>query len=306
MNSLIERLWPADLAALLRDPRVFAMEPGPYPQLCRNCGGHRLMMVYRVTGGPYAMPHAKSKWLDLVQGDDPRSPSVPGWYDGKLEVAPCPACNGDALSFLRRNSGVAEADQGMSLASFSVKGVNAGKAKARAACAELLAAGRSASGFLTLYGAYGTGKSHLLKAVVNGMVQMGIAARYATLSGLLAEIREKFADGSGVAVEAAVEELASIRVLALDEIGDSRRVNLTGWAMETTFRLLDERYTARESSVTLLASNIEPEHMAPEWGYLRSRLSGGRMISVPGPDMREFEDLVRQAKLTGRPVDEVN
>lgn len=301
--SLYNRVWPQELAVLLSDPRVIPMESGPYPQMCPNCGGHTLMMVYEIKGGPFAQPHYRSKWLDLAPGDDPQVPSRPGWYDGELKSAPCPACQGSGVQFLRANCGLTDVEQEIRLTDFLIIGRCLGKAAALNAANALLVDGLRPKGFITFHGEYGVGKSHLLKGIVNGFWRIGMRSRYATLSNLLAQIRERFEDEHGViAVEQAVQELVKLRVLAIDEVGDSRRVNLTGWAKEVIFRLLDERYNAREERLTVLASNVAPADMTDEWGYLASRMNGGLAVEVPGPDMREYEGLARQAWYTGKPV----
>lgn len=290
MTSIWERIWPSDLAVYRENPKAIPCERGPYPRLCENCGGHQIMMVYVIRDGPFEVPMGKVKWLDLCP--DPENslrPSRAGWYAGELKVSPCPVCQAGRMEdWLVRNCGMAGSDLYISLLDFRVSGRFSEKQPALAIANELLGMNRNPAGFVTFYGAYGVGKSHLLKGLINGFRQIGVRARYAVLSDILAEIRAKFGrqDGS-VDVEDAIEQFQRVPVLALDEIADPNRSNLTGWAKETIFRLLDARYNGQNEVLTALATNVHPEMMDAEWGYLRSRMIG-RIVEVGGEDMRVY------------------
>lgn len=286
MSTIWDRIWPPELEALAPNPKAFPMAAGQFPQLCENCGGHQVMMVYVVENGPYTAPNgSKVKWLDLAPSDNPNRPSVSGWYSGRLQVAPCPVCQGGrSVAWLERNCGLDGSDLYLSLGDFRALD---GKAVALNECRRLLALNHSPAGFVTLHGSFGVGKSHLLKSLVNGFRAINVRARYAVLADLLADIRERFGDANGgVAVEDAIEQYRRVTVLCLDEVADGNRSNLTGWAKETVFRLLDARYNDRERVLTVLGTNVHPDRMTPEWGYLRSRMDGGRVIEVAGKDMR--------------------
>jgi chromosomal replication initiation ATPase DnaA len=75
----------------------------------------------------------------------------------------------------------------------------------------------------------------------------------------------------------------SLPVLCIEEVD---RVNLTGWARETLHRLLDARYNQRRELLTVLASNLAPEQLPADFGYLASRMRGGQVVEVAGLDMR--------------------
>ena len=276
-----DRIWPDELAVHQSNPAAIPMLADGRETECLNCGGSGVMMVYLVERGPLRSPSGKCKWLDFA---DPRKS---GWYAGELVVAHCPVCHGGQWeAFLTKNCGLTGADLRVTLDEFKPK---PGKAQALKAARELLAAGAEPAGFVTFYGAYGTGKSHLLKGLVNGFRAAGVRARYATLPDLLADIRDRFGDDrGGVAVEEAIDAYQRIPVLAVDEVADPDRANLTGWAKETIFRLLDARYNRRSEVLTAMASNVRPEQMTAEWGYLRSRMGGGLVVEVGGEDMRPY------------------
>jgi len=284
MTTIWSRVWPNELAVHRENPKAVPLVCSTYAHACPNCGGSGLMMVYVIKSGPYQTPSGKVKWLDL------QPPAVSGWYEGSLETAPCPVCAGGQMdAYLERNCGLRGDDLTVSLADFKTNGKLAGKEKALAAARSLLAMNRQPSGFVTFTGGYGVGKTHLLKAIVNGFRGLRVIARYSTMADLLADIRERFGGDNGVrAVEDAIGDLNRAHVLCIDEID---RINLTGWAKETLFRLLNQRYESRNSLLTVVATNARIDEMPPELGYLASRFSAGIVVEVPGPDMRPAQGL---------------
>jgi len=286
--TIWQRIWPEELAMLQHNPKAIPMGSGPYERLCANCGGMRTMMVYVIDSGPYPQPDGrKLKWLNLPEtAKNPATPTVSGWYSGELRSAPCPVCcKGQMATYVLHNCGLTGADLDVSLANFKVDGpLLAEKAAALTVCKQLLGQGLAVAGFVTLVGEYGVGKSHLLKGVVNGFRQIGVMAKYSTMSDLLSDIRERFGDEHGAReAEAVIDLYRRARILAIDEVD---RINLTGWAKETIFRLLNSRYEESDRLLTVMATNVEPVDLPAELGYLGSRMNGGQIIRVGGPDMR--------------------
>jgi DNA replication protein DnaC len=119
-----------------------------------------------------------------------------------------------------------------------------------------------------------------------------VMGRYITLPDLLQEIRDLFGEGDDKA-EQLVQNYRKAKVLCLDEID---KVSLTGWAMQTIFRLLNSRYEERESLLTVMATNTLPENMPAELGYLASRMREGDVIAVAGPDVRAAKGAMRERK----------
>lgn len=301
IDMMLKRVWPRELEVYRDNPRAVPMQPGSYADACANCGGMQVMMIYVIDAGPFKFPNGgKVKWLDFPEVPDiPGRPTVSGWYTGKLEVAFCPVCRGDAKQrWLDANCGLAGDDLDVSLSDFRITPQNSGKAKALSVAKSLLAQNQQPSGFVTLYGGYGVGKTHLLKSLVNGFRKIGVLARYARMSDLLAEIRDWFGEERGVqAAEVVISDLRNVRVLCLDEID---RVNLTGWAKETVFRLLDARWTECNHLLTVLASNLAPDNLPAEFGYLESRMRGGVVVEVGGYDMRPGIGLRYRRELIGQ------
>ncbi len=137
-------------------------------------------------------------------------------------------------------------------------------------------------GWLTLWGTYGPGKTHLLAATVNACTKHRIAAIYYTLPDLLDKLRGSYGvDGfSGL-----FDRLVAVRVLALDEVD---KVRLTDWAIEKVYQLIDARYRELDRLATLFAMNIEPDPSEDVMGYLFSRMHDYRnqVIEVGGGDAR--------------------
>ncbi len=287
---LDERMWPAELVALLDNPRAVKLEIPGLPTLCPNCGGAGMMMIYVWTRGPFQQPTGgKVKWLE---GEGISR----GWYQGETHTAPCPVCQEDGWrEYLRANCGLHGPDLEVTLSSFLAGGIYFEKEPALLSAQMTLALNRSPGGFLTFCGQPGRGKSHILKSLVNGFRGIGIYSRYMTAADLIGEIRDHFGDDrGGTLVEAAIAHYKRVRVLAVDELSE---LQLTDWARQTLFRLLDSRYTDRGSLLTVLAMKGNPEELPDDLAYLASRISGGLAVEVSGPDMRGVSGLRARAPL---------
>ena len=150
------------------------------------------------------------------------------------------------------------------------------------------------SGFVTLWGGYGRGKTHLMMSLVNGFRKINVVSSYSRLSDLLADIRAKFGDEHGaVSTEQVIDEYRRVRVLCVDEING---VNLTSWTLETINRLLDFRYGKRNEMLTVMALNIAPAQLPVEMQYLSSRMNEGTVLEVGGVDVREINGVREWAK----------
>lgn len=300
--STLQIVYPPELAELKKNPKVIFMAPGDYPQLCLNCGGLGVMMAYRVDAGPFPQPAGRgSKWLEI----DGRA----GWCKGELLVGHCPVCQTGRLQiYLERLCGLEGRDLTTSLAEFRTDGILSEKAPALQIARSYLAMNRTPAGFLTFLGdrhtSHGVGKSHLMKGMVNGFRAIGVWSRYTTLADLLADWHDHFGKDAAVRTEELLELHRTIRVLAIDEID---KVDLTGWDRQTFFRLIDARHTQADQLLTILAANayLEDDHLqiwrTNQWGatlpapwpadldYLASRIAGGVVATLPGPDYRMLQ-----------------
>lgn len=141
------------------------------------------------------------------------------------------------------------------------------------------------SGWLTLWGGYGCGKTHLLAAIVNECIRYGIAAVYYTLPDLLDRLRSGYSDGS---YDPVLQRLCDVRVLCIDEV-DKARTN--DWAGEKGYQLFDARYRWIGDRATVFAMNREPVPSGDKMDYLLSRMNDrrARVVMVGGGDIRPME-----------------
>lgn len=297
--KMIPVSYPEELVGMINQGYAYPLAPDKVKDglvnsdLCQNCGGIGSVFVFVKKAGatPKMSPpmNEKSKWIEAdVSGE-----KYSGWIAGEIKEGECPACSsGSTRAWLEKRCGLSGPDLQKSLASFSTANELADKKPAYDKACSILAMNGEARGFVTFYGSYGCGKTHLLKSIVNGLRGVGLWSLYATLNNLLTDIRSRFGEPNGQReVSNVIEFYRSIRVLCLDEID---KVNLTSWSQETIFALLDDRYNRKDNVLTVLASNTAPKDLPAELGYLSSRMSGGDVVFVAGPDMRpairEVED----------------
>jgi chromosomal replication initiation ATPase DnaA len=138
------------------------------------------------------------------------------------------------------------------------------------------------TGFLSMYGGYGNGKSMLLKAVVNDCLAAGIEAEYVTMTKVMMYVREAFNSNlTGDSDYSRVTRLARVRVLVIDECEKGR---MSDHAREIQTHLFDERYRASHQLGTVLAWNGDFESFELPW--VRSRLSQFAVVKNADADMR--------------------
>jgi DNA replication protein DnaC len=245
---------------------------------CPNCYDRKVVMTFKLTNGMNflkSVPYAKAKYFDRGEKK--------GWLLGETQLEDCPVCSqGRMQEWLTRKSRLSGKELEVRLDGFFTHGVYAGKKQAKQAAVDMLARNREAVGMLTFWGDYGTGKTHLQKALINGFRMIGMLSVYTTAADMLDDIRSRFSDDHGVvSVTAAIEEYSKIRVLAIDELD---KINLTGWVKETISRIFEAR--GKAEVLTIVGTNMNPDTMPAEFGYLASRMRGGVVANVPAPDMR--------------------
>ena len=113
-------------------------------------------------------------------------------------------------------------------------------------------------GFI-LHGPVGTGKTHLLVAVLRHLIlEKGVHCRFIEFTHLLSEIRKQFDQGRGES--AVLGPLASIEVLAIDELGKGRN---NRWQLSIIDEIISKRYN--RGLTTLFTTNYpveEPDEKA--------------------------------------------
>lgn len=250
----------------------------------------------------------------LPQPDRPQLPSLPRYSDARPlpprlpELTPpderiCPVCFGYRWTLADVQPGhklfgraqrcpvCGEEQQAQYLAAYSgltaeQMSINFANSKRPAHQATALQAAREAAQnpqwFWSVFGAPGTGKTHLLLAIVNEARAHGRTAYYITMSKLLDHLRRAYAPDARIAEDALWDKLMRATVLAVDECD---RYNPTAWAQSKFFDLVDERWRNGPNRLTCFAGNASPDEM-PE--YFRSRVIAARSwhTTLSGFDLR--------------------
>ena len=151
-----------------------------------------------------------------------------------------------------------------------------------AACREFI---EQPTGFLTIWGNVGTGKTSCLYAITNALIARG--AVYVSLHDLLDFVREGFeAQTGGEDASSRLKRFLSVPVLCLDEID---KVKQSEWAMEQLTALVDARYRAaiNGESGTVYVLNADPATL-PVWISSRLLDRHGGVVHNAGRDARDL------------------
>ena len=166
---------------------------------------------------------------------------------------------------------------------------------------------------LVLYGDVGRGKTHLLCAIVRELVLThGVSARFVEFSHLLADIKTGFDRGEGAGK--LIDDLVSVDVLAIDELGKGRNTEFEGTVLD---ELVSRRYNAARPifATTNYAPSASTGRATPNLAVAQADVAlvdrvGARVFSrlretvdfleVPGMDFRQREPNVPTNASTGR------
>ena len=207
-------------------------------------------------------------------------PGEPGYLrnpdnlHGLSGLIPCPTCNAPKLAERARVQNQLEGD--LRTKTFDNFAVTVDNRAAYNAAVQFVQAPRR---WLTFWGPYGPGKTHLLAAITNRLPGV---AKYFTFPDLVSHYRAAVGKGE---VEDFYGRISRIPVLILDEID---KPDLKNWTREQTYRLFDYRYRNIDEFGTVLAMNDSPHDVNENFGYLFSRMKDERssVIFVGGGDNR--------------------
>lgn len=135
-----------------------------------------------------------------------------------------------------------------------------------------LQTGRSA----VFAGAPGTGKTHLAIGMLRHVVEKGGTGLYVTVMGMLGRIKDTYNSNATETEAKVVEQLASVDLLVMDEVGRSLDTN---YESAQFFRILDLRY--QRCRPTVLVTNLTRDAFIKFVGDAmadRLRESGGALM----------------------------
>lgn len=137
---------------------------------------------------------------------------------------------------------------------------------------------------LVLFGASGTGKTHLACGVVRHVIEKGGTALYITIQDAVGRIRSTYSKKGDSTEDEVLAEFQRVDVLAIDEIG---RQSDSAHERETFFRILNRRY--QDLRPTVLVSNLERKALHEFLGQaMCDRLleAGGRFLNFDWASQR--------------------
>lgn len=150
---------------------------------------------------------------------------------------------------------------------------------------------------LYVYGSRGTGKTHLMAAVMRALIIDHLETaraegrrpwpadypRFISSTDLLREIRATFGKYGSENENSIVERYGTCPALVLDDLGAEQA---TEWAATTLYSIIDQRY--RDMRRTFITSNLSLTELAAQTGdRITSRLAEMcRVVRMSGPDRR--------------------
>lgn len=134
---------------------------------------------------------------------------------------------------------------------------------------------------LYLFGACGTGKTHLACMVAREAMEKNLCAEYIQPGRLLRRVRGK----TGAEEQAEIDRLAGLDVLVLDDLGAEKD---TEYAIQILYEVVDGRVMSYRNGL-VITSNLPLPELARKLGddRLPSRLAGlCKVIEITGNDWR--------------------
>jgi DNA replication protein DnaC len=148
------------------------------------------------------------------------------------------------------------------------------------------------NGWLLLRGGYGSGKTHLAAAISNFAVGMGVPTLFLTVPDLLDTLRFSY-DSEDTTFEGRFDEIRNAPLLVLDDFGTQ---NVTGWAQEKLFQIVNFRYINKLPLV--ITTNLSLEEIEAR---IRSRLIDRDLVTdvrINAPDYRNAMDDIGHPELS--------
>jgi DNA replication protein DnaC len=145
---------------------------------------------------------------------------------------------------------------------------------------------KSPSGWLVLYGRFGTGKTHLAASIAHELVARR-SVIFQVVPDLLGSIRAAFDRESEVKAHRILEMVKNVNVLILDDLGEEHE---TPWVREQLYVIFNHRYTYRMP--TVVTTNKSPDKIDNRiWSRMFDRrLSTTVHLNAHDYRLREVQD----------------
>lgn len=137
------------------------------------------------------------------------------------------------------------------------------------------------TGFLTICGATGLGKTHLAVAVGQSFIGNELSVIYYQVEELLDMLRHTYDKDEGSSFDGKMNELKECDLLVLDDFGTQKN---TDWVLSKLDTIIDNRYVNEKS--TIITSNLSLKAIGDVSERIASRLSSGIIITLVGTDYR--------------------
>lgn len=188
---------------------------------------------------------------------------------------PCSTCNKDAVA---ESTGLNPLERKINFSDIIADGKKGAQTMLKSAQEFMV----DKTGFLTIHGGFGNGKTTLLKAIINECVNQGVSARYTTMTEVMNYAREAFENTQqGDTDYGRITKLAQVQVLVIDEVDKAR---VTEYAREVQTHLFDVRYRKSHLVGTVVAWNGDFNAIDLPW--VLSRLSQFTVVENNDTDMR--------------------
>lgn len=151
-------------------------------------------------------------------------------------------------------------------------------------------------GWLVLLGPPGTGKTHLVSAITNRLIERGQRPSYWPAVRLLNWLRAGMDTAAEVSYASRLEDVIGRAILVLDDVGVE---NTSPFVAERWNEILDARYGAKLP--TVISSNLTRDGIERELGErIASRLSDKRLCRVRGLAAGDYRPLLKREPVPAR------